>query len=160
METRGCDPPCHNTIHQSSAPPVLSSKCVPPKSPHPHPRLFYRRCVLAHLQLARLPPGRLPSRLQAPCRPIDLQCSLDPISLNAFTTCTSSRLFLMGRTLLPSPTSPALPTCGVHRSIHLRCSGFSGGATSSISFFGILSFFDYDYDLQYFRLCIILYQVN
>lgn len=96
------------TIRQSSAPPVLFSKRFPPKSPHP--RLFIT--ARAHSPITCTSPPASPSRLQAPCTPIGPQYRLDRISLtlSAFTTCTSSRLFLYGgRLFLRSATSPVPP---------------------------------------------------
>jgi hypothetical protein len=148
------------TIHQSSAPPVLSFKCFPPKSPHPHPRFFIAvrtRSPITRTCPARpptsSPPGSLyvdrPSMQPRPhfTHPLRVQFH----HLNIF-----SPVPLLGRALLPFPTSPAPLTCGVPRSIHLRCTCLRWIRWR----FGILSFFDYDYELQYFRLCIILYQVN
>jgi hypothetical protein len=72
------------------------------------------------------------------------------------TTCTSCPLFFSGGG--PSfrfPTSPAPPVpTYLFRPVALQ-GRFGGGATSSISFFGVLSF---RLRLQYFRLCNILYQ--
>ncbi|KAJ7918872.1 hypothetical protein B0H13DRAFT_2657142 [Mycena leptocephala] len=96
------------TIRQSSAPLVLFSKRFLPKSPHP--RLFIMARARSPMTSSSSP--ALPSRLQAPCTPIGPQYTLDRISLtlSAFTTCTSSRLFLSGgRLFFRSATSPAPP---------------------------------------------------
>ncbi|KAJ7910697.1 hypothetical protein B0H13DRAFT_598170 [Mycena leptocephala] len=142
----------HNT-------PILSSKCFPPRSPHP--RLFI--AARTYSSITRTSPACVLSCLQAPCTPIDLQCSLDPISLtpSAFTTCTSSHLFISGgEPFFRSPTShdPLVsPICRVHRFPLRSRQEVDSVAVLPLRFpFSALCLFDYD--LQYFRLCIILYQ--
>jgi hypothetical protein len=84
------------TIHQSSAPPVLSSKCFPPKSPHP---LTYNSHVSRPPTFS--PPGSLyADRPSMQPRPHFTH----PLYLHIFPPVP-----LPGRTLLPFPTSTAPP---------------------------------------------------
>jgi hypothetical protein len=144
----------------SSAPPVLFSKRFPPKSPHP--RLFIAARARSPM-VSRLPPARLPSRLQAPCStPIGF---LDPISLTPpcpppehLPTCSSpeadSSSVLSPPLPLPSPL-----ICGVGRSVHLRCRWIRWRCHVLDFLFRALSFC---YDISdlptIFRPCIILCQ--
>jgi hypothetical protein len=123
MGTRGYDPPpAAREIYQSSAPPVLFPKRFPPKSPHP--RLFI--AARARLPITRTSPARLPFRLQAPCTPIDLQCSLDPTSftpprsLPAHLPACSSPEADSSSVLPPPPPLPSPLICRVHRSVALQ----------------------------------------
>ncbi|KAJ7910331.1 hypothetical protein B0H13DRAFT_2661124 [Mycena leptocephala] len=133
MGTRGYGPlPSAATIRQSSTPPVLFSKRFPPKSPHP--RLFIT--ARARSRMTSSSPPALPSRLQAPCTPIGPQYSLDRISLtvSAFTTCTSSRLFLSGGGLsFRSDTSPAPLICNTTFSTGFCISGETGGTHAALA---------------------------
>ncbi|KAJ7795879.1 hypothetical protein B0H14DRAFT_2917193, partial [Mycena olivaceomarginata] len=83
------------------------------------------------------------------------------LTLSAFTTCTSSRLFFSGGgSSFRSPTSPAPPF-----PTHLLRTSLRPVALQEVDSVAVLPlrfpfsvFCLFDYALQYFRLCNILYQ--
>jgi hypothetical protein len=151
MGTRGYDPSSPAAQEpQYTIPahrPFSSPSAIPPKSPHP--RLFIAARARSPI-ISRLPPACLPSRLQAPCTPIGFQYMLDrdPISLTPprpppehLPACSSPEA---DSSSVLSPSRPRLSVAWVILSTCAagREGGFGGGATSSISFFGLCLFYD------------------